>query len=110
MDEEPPATAGTYVEITDGFMIGGDVFITPIPASLKGTIGIVLETGDQITESIGPGPSWGTYTREELKNPIDELEVEIITPGEWFGKKLDVDGLIWRKLSPLEVLAAQGDK
>ena len=100
-------TPGDYVEITEGFVIGDSEIIGPIPPSLKGSFGEIVPTGEQITETLASGPAWGFYEKKKLSEPIEALHLKVISPGKWEGKLLDVDGLIWRKLSPLEVLALQ---
>ena len=96
---------GEFVQITAGFAWGDQDIIGPIPTSLKNCIVEIVRTGSQITGTIAAGPAWGFYLKQTLPEPVDEIQVKIISPGQWQDKLLDVDGLVWRKLSPLEVLA-----
>ncbi len=107
LDGDPMVLPGEFVQITEGFVLGDSDIVGPIPTSLKGCFGEIVLTGEQITVAISAGPAWGFYEKKKLPEPIEELQVKIVSPGQWKDKLLDVDGLIWRKLSPLEVLALQ---
>ena len=100
---------GDFVIVTSGFL-NSEIALGPIPESLVGAYGQIVATGREITEAIEPGPVWGSYSKRQLPAPVGEIRLRILSEGEWFGKLLEVDGLVWRKLSPLEVLALQQDK
>lgn len=99
------ATAGDVVQIIGGF-IEGDPGFGPIPDSLCDAYGYLVASGEQVTEVVD-GANYGSYSRRTLAEPVDVLKLKITSEGEWNGALLSVDGLVWRKLSPLEALALQ---
>ena len=103
------ADTGDFVQVTGGFIATsneGNLDIGPVPEGLIGAYGQLVATGHVITETIEPGPVWGHYQRRELKQPVDEIRLKILS-GDYRDQLLDVDGIIWRRLSPLESLALQ---
>lgn len=95
-----------YVEITGGYYT--ETF-APLPKEMIGLRGVVVKTGKMIDSIIEPGQQWGTYGKQTLREPVEELVVRVTTEGEFKGQEIAFDGIVVRKIPALETLAEQAE-
>ncbi len=98
------------LKFTGGYVVDPLEGWGPLPKDLIGLYAQILGTGEVITEITEPGVQWGYFNTTQLREPLELMTLEVISPGKWLGNKLPVEGVTFRKLSPLEILALQSDE
>ena len=98
---------GDFVRITGG--LDADSW-APIPKDLIGCVASAFPTGSRITETIDSSKSWGCYHKQKLPGDgVEEMRLRVNTRGPYYRQDFSVEGLFFKKLSPLEILAHQAD-